>query len=69
VAIGTLWLRKYSPHPISSARWVPATFVVISVAAIILARSIFIKYIEWHGRKYWTTSGGAVVGVERLGAE
>jgi cellulose synthase/poly-beta-1,6-N-acetylglucosamine synthase-like glycosyltransferase len=69
VAIGTFWLRKYSLYTISSARWVLGTFVLIAVAGIILARSIFVKYIEWHGIKYWTTSGGVVVGVERLGAE
>jgi len=61
-----LLLRGMSSHDISRARWLTCVIPCIFLAAFICLRSIFVNYIDWHGRRYWPSKGGVVLRTEAL---
>lgn len=56
-----LLLRMLNPFSIPMSSWLLAFFPCMYLASYIFVRSLFINYIDWHGRRYWCGRGGKVV--------
>ena len=60
------WLHRMSTSTISLGRWLILAVPLVFLAAYIFARSLFINYVDWHGRRYWCGRGGLVERIEIL---
>jgi ceramide glucosyltransferase len=60
------WLHKVSNARISLGRWLILAVPLVFLAAYIFARSVFINYLDWHGRRYWCGKGGLVKRIDYL---
>jgi len=55
-----LFLRTLNPFTIPVVSWLLAFFPCMYLASYIFLRSVFVNYIDWHGRRYWCGRGGKV---------
>ncbi len=61
-----VWLHRMSPSSISLGRWLLLGVPLVFLGAWLFLRSLFINYVEWHGRRYWCGRGGIVVRMDLL---
>jgi len=64
VVLTVAGLRFQSPSRVSLRNWFLALPPLAGMIALILVRSIFLNYIDWHGKRYWCGAGGEVLFVE-----
>jgi hypothetical protein len=60
VTVG-LALKWTNPFPIPAGRWIAGIVPCVVLAAGIFLRSLLLKHIDWHGRRYVTGKGGEVL--------
>ncbi len=56
-----LALRSTNRLPVSAIKWVGAFLPLLGLASFVYLRSIVVKHIDWHGRRYHPGKGGVVV--------
>jgi len=59
--LAVLGLRSINPFSVSVGRWLVGFLPCMVLAGFVFIRSIFLNYIDWHGKRYWCGRDGVVL--------